>query len=439
MKIIIIGATAAGTSAAAKARRVNKDAQIRMYEKTPVTSLGGCGMPYYLGDVFTNPENLIARTPEQFIESGIETFVNCEITGIDFDSKFVTVHNSSTGEIFNDSYDKLIIASGSQPINPPFVNLELDSVFNLKTYQDALDIKSKINSGAKNVVIIGAGYIGLEVAENLNHLGLNVTVVEMQERILTPTFGEEFSSIALDKLISNGINMAMGETVQEITNNSVITDKQTYDSDLTIVAIGFQPATKYINSEEIDMLPNGAVIIDEFGQTSIKDVYAAGDCATVKHLVTGENTYIALATTASKIGKALGTNIFDTTESFPGTLGSAGIKLFDLEMLRTGLTLTQALKYFPDAKSVTVNDKTHPGYIPASTNISMSLIYDGNTKLILGAEVIGNEHTGQRLQPLAVAITNKMKTTDLVDLDLAYSPMFSRTTDIIHILGSIAK
>jgi CoA-disulfide reductase len=445
MKIIIIGGVAAGMSAAAKAKRLAKDSEITVYEKTDVVSWGACGLPYYVGGFFDNPKTMIARSAEKFIESGIDMKIKHEVLSVDPSSKKIKVKNLKNGDVFEDSYDKIMIATGASAIIPPIKNVKLNNVFTLKDFQDGTDLKEAVAKDEnKNIVIIGAGYIGIEAMEAMVHLGKNVRVIQLDDRLLPESFDKEITDIMEEEIRSHkNIDLNLDEIVKELDGENkverVITNKGCYKSDIVIIATGVRPNTQFIKETGIKMLPNGAIIIDDHGKSSIDDIYSAGDCATVPHRVKRENVYIPLATTANKIGRTIGENLAGKDSSFFGTLGSAAVKVLDLEAGRTGISEADAQNMKLDYSTVFIKDKNQTGYYPGQENIYIKIIYEKNSKIILGGQIVGKKGAVLRIDVLATAIHNKMTTEDLGMLDLCYAPPFARTWDALNVAGNAAK
>ncbi|EQB86451.1 hypothetical protein M918_14250 [Clostridium sp. BL8] len=314
MRIIIIGGVAAGMSAAAKAKRIDKNADIVVYERTEVVSWGACGLPYFIGDFFTDPKVMIARTKEEFEESGIEVNIKHEVLNVNINNKTLKVLDLTTGKEFEDNYDKLMIATGASPVIPPIENVKLENVFTLKEYEDGIAIKEQLKKEEiKNIVIIGAGYIGIEAAEAMKKLEKNCRLIQLDARVLPDSFDKEITDIMEEALINHGVELHLKEMVKQLKGEKkvteVITDKGRYPADLVIICTGVRPNTGFLKDTGIEMLKNGALIIDQFGETSVKDIYAAGDCASVYHIVRKDNIYIPLATTANKIGRIVGENL----------------------------------------------------------------------------------------------------------------------------------
>lgn len=444
MKVIIIGGIAAGMSAAAKLKRLSKETEVTVYEKNSYVSFGACGLPYYIGNFFEEHERMLVRTPEQVIESGIQLHTQHEVLWVDAKEKKLVVKNLLTEEEFEDSYDKLMIATGASAILPPIKGLDLNQVHVLRSLEDGFAVKEQLTSeDVKRVGIIGAGFIGLEVAEAVKHLGKEAIVFQLEDRVLKETFDQEITDLIELELKEAGVELHLNTKVVELRGESkvqtVVTDKGEVSVDLVVVATGVRPNTKFLQSTGIKMLPNGAILIDEEGRTSVEDIYAAGDCATVPHMLKDSPAYIPLATTANKLGRIVGENLAGNHNKFSGTLGSGCVKVLGVEAGRTGLSEKEAQELGLDYKTVFITDKNHTDYFPGQEKLSVKLIYDARTKVILGGQMIGRSDAVLRIDVIATAITAKMTTTQLGMLDLCYAPPFSRTWDIVNVVGNVAK
>jgi NADPH-dependent 2,4-dienoyl-CoA reductase/sulfur reductase-like enzyme len=444
MRIVIIGGIAAGMSAAAKAKRTDKNSEVIVYEKGRVVSFGACGLPYYVGDFFKDPQNMIARTPEEFRQSGVEININHEVLRVDPDKKIVIVKNLETDEIFESSYDKLMIATGANAILPPVEGLQtLKNIFTLKSIDDGINLKkAMMKEENKEILIIGAGYISLEVIEAAKNLGKHVRVIQLGKRMVSASFDKEITDIMEKEVRDHGIELYLEEIVKKVEGNSrverVITDKGVYSANIVVIATGVRPATGFLEDTGIEM-EKGAIIIDEEGKTSIDSIYSAGDCAVVYHRVRKKNVYIPLATTANKIGRVVGENLTGAKNKFSGTLGSACLKVMDLEAGRTGITEEEAKLDGINYKTVIVKDKNQTNYYPGQEDLLIKLIYDAETKVILGGQIIGKKGAVLRVDVLAMAVATKMKTSEFGMMDFCYSPPFARTWDALNISGNVAK
>lgn len=443
MKIIIIGAQAAGASAAAKAKRMAQNATIRIYEKSDIVSFGACGLPYFIGEHFNDDNEMISRTPEQFEKDGIEIKTRHEVIAIDAQAKKVTVKDLSTGHSFDDNYDQLLLAVGASPIMPNFSNGHLKNIFTLRDLHDGQAIKQALsNPNVANVIVVGAGYIGLEIAESLVALKKKVKLIQLDDRVLVDAFDSEMTTIIQDN-IKQHCDLHLQERVQgfegEHAVTGVITDKGQYRADLVIIATGVKPNSHIYQHLGMNMLGNGAIITDSFGRTNIANIYAAGDCAAIEHRVSQSTVYIPLATSANKLGKVVGENLAGGNAQFPGTLGTSALRVFDSEAGRTGLSENEAIKAKIPYKTVMVKDKNHSNYVAGQTTIVAKLIYHADTRVILGGQIAGGHGAALRVNVLACAIWAKMKIDELSMMDFLYAPPFSRPWDILNIAGSIAK
>ncbi len=443
MKVVIIGAVAAGMSAAAKLKRIKPNFEVVVYEKTDIVSFGACGLPYYVGGFFDNSNMMIAREKSKFIESGIDLKTFKEVIDVDTDNKIITIKDLLTKEVFTDNYDRLMIATGASSIMPsldkPYENLST-----LKDMNDGIKLRELINKEEiNNIVIVGSGFIGIETIEAAKKLNKNIHLIGRSNRILSKVFDKEITDLLEEELRKNNVHIHLGETVQEYVGNNkiekVITNKCEINADLVVIAMGVKPNTSFLKNTNIEMLSNGAIIVDECGRTSVKDVYSAGDCATIKNLVTNENMYAPLATGANKLGRIVGENLGDINSSFPGSLASSCIKVLDMEAAVTGITEEKAKSLNLDykAKFITNYNQTH--YYPGREKLFIKLVYDAKTKVILGGQIAGYKDAVQRANVIATAITAKMTTEQLGMLDLCYAPPFATTWDALNVAGNVSK
>ncbi|MGG7178304.1 CoA-disulfide reductase [Clostridium paraputrificum] len=444
MRVIIVGGVAAGMSAAAKLKRMKPDYEVIVYEKTDVVSFGACGLPYFVGGFFDDAKEMIARSPEEFRKTGIDLNIFHEVLKVDVDNKKVIVKNLETGVEFEDSYDKLMIATGARGIIPPIKNIQLENVSTLKSMDDGVKVKELLKKKEnKNIVVIGAGFIGLEVVEAAKNLGKNVTVLQYANRILEQVFDKEITDVLEEEIRKHDVDLRLEELVLELVGESkvekVITNKGEFDADVVIVATGVRPATGFLKDSGIEMLPNGAIIVDEFGKTSIEDIYAAGDCTTIQNIVSKKDSYVPLATGANKLGRIVGENLAGANNKFQGSLGSSCIKVMNMEAGSTGLTEVQAEKLGLDFKVKFISDFNQTSYYPGQDKIYVKLVYDAKTKVILGGQVAGYKDAVQRTNVIAAAIFGKLTTSELGMLDLCYAPPFARTWDVLNVAGNVCK
>ncbi|WP_299994249.1 CoA-disulfide reductase [uncultured Clostridium sp.] len=444
MKVIIIGGVAAGMSAAAKFKRLSPKDEVIVYEKGDIVSFGACGLPYYVGGFFDDSREMIARTPEEFRESGVEIYTKHEVIDVDFLNKKIKVKNIVTNEILEDSYDKLMIASGARAIIPPIKNIDLKNVVTLKSMDDGNKLKELMAIDEyKRVTIIGAGFIGLEAVEAAKHMGKEVTVIQLQDRVLQEVFDKDITDILEEELRDKGVNLLLSETVVELIGeekvSKVKTDKREIEADIVILATGVRPNTDYLKADYIKMIRNGAIVVDNYGRTSVEDVYAAGDCATINNLITGKESYVPLATGANKLGRIVGENLAGKNNSFQGSMASSCIKVMNMEAARTGLSEKEVKDLGFEYKTKFITDMNQTSYYPGRERIYVKLIYDAHTKVIYGGQVAGYKDAVQRCNVLAACIYAKMTTDQLGMLDLCYSPPFSRTWDVLNVAGNVSK
>lgn len=443
MKLIVIGGVAAGMSAASKLKRVNQDAQVSVYEKGAFLSYGACGLPYYVSGENDDHTRMIARTEEEFSDLGIDTFLRHEVVKVSPERNQIMVKNIDHGDVFIDTYDKLMIATGTKPLIPPFEGLDLENIHVLKTMDDGLALKEVVSKDhIQNVVIVGGGYIGIEVAEAMRYLGKNVRIIEQADRILT-NFEKEITEFGEEELLKQNVQLNLSETVEEFVGKDVVqyvkTDRGLHQADLVLLAIGVKPATDFLDGSGIHLAKNGAIIVDREMRTNIPDIYSAGDCAEVYSKVMEENTYIPLGTTANKCGRIAGENISGKHKKFVGTLGSAALKIFDLEMARTGMSEQDAIDLAIDYTTVFVESTDRPKYYPDQTSIWIKLICEKRTKRILGAQSVGPKGVVLRIDMFAIAIHNQMSAEDLGMTDLCYAPPFAGVWDAVHIASNAVK
>jgi len=364
MTIVIIGGIAAGMSAAAKARRVSKDAEIIVFEMGNIISFGACGLPYYVGDFFSDPDYMIARTVDQMRDAGVDVRTLHQVLSVSPETRSVEVKNLTSGEVFTQVYDRLMIATGANVIKPPFENADLSHIFTLTKMEDGEKLRAlAMSKEVKNVTVIGAGFIGIEVVEAMKHLGKHVRLIQRGSRIFNRMFDERITDLMQEELLAHNVELVLGEGVQGFEGTKSVekvrTDKNTYKTDLVVIATGFKPNTAFLQDCGIEMLDNAAIITNEKGQTNYKEIYAAGDCATVQHIVTKKDSYIPLATGANKLGRVAGINMAGGDAIYPGSLGSSCVKVMEYEAARTGLDEAGAEALGITYDTVFVKDKNH--------------------------------------------------------------------------------
>lgn len=444
-KIIIIGGTAAGLSAASKAKRVNPDLEIQVFEKTGYISYGACGLPYFVGDMIAEPEDLVSLTVDQMTNKrGVPTFIHHEVTRIDRSRKTVTAVNLDTGEEKEYPYDKLVIAAGARPIRPEIPGIGAEGVYYLRTVEDGIRLKQVVRAeNKKKAVIVGGGFIGLEVAEEMALSGIEVHVYEKLPRLL-PFLDEGFSEIVLETLKSHGVQVHLGVGIEEIlvTEGAVsgvkASDGSIQDADFVLMSIGVVPNSELARDAGLELGIKGGIVVNDEMQTSDPYIYACGDCVQMKNRITGGAVYVPLGTTANKQGRIAGDNIAGAHETFKGVLGSMVTKVFDLYIAATGLSIKQAEEAGYEAVSSVITKGDRASYYPGSRDNRICLILDKKTGKLLGAQAVGSESVAGRMNVFATAITCGMTVEEINELDLVYAPPVAPVYDPILIAASQA-
>ena len=436
MKIVVVGCTHAGTAAVVNMKELYPDSQITIYEKNDNISFLSCGIALSVGNVVTDVQKLFYNSPENLASQGIITNMKHEVLDIDFDNKTLSVKNLTTGETFKDTYDKLVLTLGSWPIVPKFEGGELENIVLCKNYDHAKTIIEK-TSNVQNVVVIGAGYIGVELAEAFEMQNKNVTLIDAEDRIMAKYLDKEFTDMAEAEFTKRGVNLVLGQKVQKFEGSDkvskVVTDKGEYEADLVVLCIGFAPNTKLVKGK-LDTLPNGAIIIDEYMRTSKKDVFAAGDCCVVRFNPANENRYIPLATNAVRMGTLVAKNLLSPTLKYMGTQGTSGIKIYDLCIASTGLTEEAAKKTTSlNVASVTAIDNYRPEFMPTFEEAKLTLVYDKDTRKVVGGQIISKIDLTQFMNTLSVAIQNEMTIEELAITDFFFQPHFNKPWSLLNI------
>lgn len=438
MRIIIIGAVAAGTSAAAKARRNDEDAKIIIYDKDSFISYSGCGMPYYIGGEVEEAAKLTARDPAFFKSKyNVDIFIQHEVLSINAKNKTLEIKNLLTGEIFADQYDKLVIATGASSILPPIDGIDEDFVFTLRNIGDMNKIKRFMNESApKSAVIIGTGFIGLEVCENLKGLGIDVTLVERLSQV-TPGLDPDMATYVEDHLKKNGIHVFTSATAIKIEKNKVIlADKREIQADMVLISAGVRPNTELAVKAGVELGITKAIKVNEEMMTNLKDIYACGDCSEQYHLVTGKSVYRPMGSTANKTGRIAGDVITGGNLRFRGILGTGIFQIFKMTVAQTGLSEREAKLEGYDVE-VCHNIKPNKPEYMGGKEMVIKGIADRESGRLLGTQIVGYEGVDKRIDVFVTAITYQAKVEDLFHLDLAYAPPFSTTKDPVMYTGMI--
>ena len=434
MKVVIVGGVAGGATAATRLRRLDEHAQITVFERSGYISYANCGLPYYIGGAIEDKEELTLQTPESIWNRfRIDMKVHHEVTDINAEKKTVTIHNLDTGKVYEESYDKLILSPGARPVMPNLPGIENEKIFTLRTVEDTLKIRSFVEEKKpKTAVMVGGGFIGLEVAENLCDLGVKVTIVQRPKQLMN-TLDYDMATLVHNKLRSKGISLKLGGDVIGFVEKEdlqvLLKDDEPIPTDMVLMAIGVRPETTLAKKIGLELGIKGAIVVNDKMETSVPDIYAVGDAVQVKHTVTGNNAVISLAGPANKQGRIVADNICGLDSHYKGSMGSSVIKLFDMTAASTGLTEKAAKDAGIDYERVVLSPTSHAGYYPGAKVMTMKVVYEKGTLKILGAQIVGYDGVDKRLDVIATAISAGMKATELKDLDLAYAPPYSSAKD----------
>lgn len=430
MKVLIIGGVAAGTKVAAKLKRESRDWDVTIITKSKEISYAGCGLPYYVGNVIPDRSQLIVNTPNSFSKlTGVQVLTEVEVTKVNPVEKTLEALDLNTNETLNCKYDKLVIASGAEAIKPPVDGVNLKGVFFMRTPDDAIALREAVESGEiKRAVVVGGGYIGLEVAENLSSQGVKVSVIDMANHVL-PGFDEEFAEYVENHLADQGIMTFTETKLEAILGEGKVekmqTNKRAMKADAIILTVGIRANTAFLADTGIELMPNKTIKVNEFLETNKEDIYAVGDCATVINRLTQEPAWSPMGSTANIAGRIAAKNINGASIAYKGILGTAVAKLPELNVGRTGLTEAAALQAGYNAVSVVtvVDDKAH--YYPGASSFIVKIIADRETKKLLGLQVLGKGAVDKMVDIAVTAITMGATLEDIENMDLAYAPPFS--------------
>ncbi len=430
MKVLIIGGVAAGTKVAAKLKRENRSYEVTILTKSKDISYAGCGLPYYIGKIIPEFNQLIVNTPESFSKlTGAQVLTDIEVTKVNPREKTAEALDLKTKETFNYKYDKLVIASGAEAIKPPVDGVNLNGVFFMRTPEDAVSLREAVERGEiKRAVVVGGGFIGLEVAENLAAQGVKVSIIDMAKHVL-PGFDDELAQYAENHLANQGIMTFTGTKLEAILGEDKVekvkTDKRAMKADAVILSVGIRANTAFLADSGIELMPNRTIKVNEFLQTNYKDIFAIGDCATVTNRITKEPAWSPMGSSANIEGRIAAKNINGEKVRFNGVLGTGVAKLPELNVGRTGLTEVTAKQAGYDVVSVVtvVDDKAH--YYPDSSIFIVKMLADRNTKKLLGLQVLGKGAVDKMIDIAVTAITMEASLEDIENMDLAYAPPFS--------------
>ncbi|MCE9546877.1 MAG: FAD-dependent oxidoreductase [Planctomycetia bacterium] len=443
MKVLIIGGVAGGASAATRSRRLAEDAEIILIERGPDASFANCGLPYYVGGEIVKRDKLLVVTPERLrARFNLDVRVRTSAEAIDRQSRRVRLHDLATGRVYDETYDKLILSPGAAPLRPPIPGADLPEIFTLRNLQDVDRIKERVDQGVNHAVILGAGFIGLELVENLVRRGVATTVIELQNQLLPP-FDHEMTTPIAEHLRQHGVTLLLGQSAESFARaeNGIAVHLQsggTIAAQLVILGVGVRPESKLAVDAGLEVGPRGGIRVNEFLQTSDPDIYAVGDAIEVKDYVTGDATQVPLAGPANRQGRIAADHIFGRPARYRGTQGTAIVKVFDRTAALTGAsekTLRRAQRHF---RKVYIHPANHAGYYPGAEAMSLKLLFDPHSGQILGAQAVGGAGVDKRIDVLAVAIQAGMTVFDLEEMELAYAPQFGSAKDPVNMAGFVA-
>lgn len=441
MKVIIVGGVAGGATAAARIRRLDEQAEIVVFERSGYVSYANCGLPYYIGGVIERREDLTLQTPESFFSRfRVSMKVHHEVTAIHPERRTVSVKNLETGEEFEEKYDKLLLSPGAKPAQPRLPGIGMDKLFTLRTVEDTFRIREYIDTKhPKSVVLAGGGFIGLELAENLRELGMEVTIVQQLNHLMNP-FDSDMAAFIHSEMRRHGVKLLLGHTVEGFEEKDegvdvLLKDEKPIHADMVVMAIGVTPDTQLAKDVGLELGIKGSILVNERMETSVPDIYAVGDAVQVKNYVTGEDALISLAGPANKQGRIAADNICGGDSRYFGSDGTSVIKVFDMTAATTGISETAAKEAGIDADKVILSPMSHAGYYPGGKVMTMKVIFDKETCRLLGAQIVGYDGVDKRIDVLAVSIHAGLKATQLKDLDLAYAPPYSSAKDPVNMAG----
>ena len=443
-KVLIVGGVAGGASTATRLRRLDESLEIVIFEKGEYVSFANCGLPYYIGDIIQNRESLLVQTPESLkVRFNLDVRVNSEVVGVNGKDKKVKV-KTKNGEEYEESFDFLVLSPGAKPIFPAIKGIENKKIFTLRNINDMDKIKAEIkNNGVKKTVVVGGGYVGIETAENLKHLGIDTTLVEAAPHILAP-FDSEISNILEYELVNNGIELMTSEKVvefQEDANKIIIKleSGKIVTTDMVILSIGVSPDTKFLQVSGINLGERGYILVNENLETNIDGVYALGDSILVKNYITNQNVGIPLAGPANRQGRIVAGNIVGRNEKYKGSLGTAIIKIFELTGASTGLNERSLKQLNITYEKIYLHPNNHAAYYPGASPISIKALYNKENKQILGAQAVGISGVDKFIDVIATSIKFKATIDDLAELELAYAPPFLSAKSPANMVGFIGQ
>ena len=443
MKLLIIGGVAGGASAAARARRLSEDAHIVLFERGPDVSFANCGLPYYAGGAIADREKLLVTTPEKLrARFSLDVRTRSSVEAIDRSAKMIRIQDLESGRTYEETYDKLILATGAAPIRPSIPGIDAPGVFALRDLQDIDRIKERLDRGVKRAVLLGGGFISLELAENFVRRGISTTVVEKNGQILAP-FDKEMTTPIVQELTDKGVTLLLGqeaEAIEQTVDGLVVCLKsgQRLPAELIVFGVGVRPENTLAVDAGLDVGPRGGIRVNEFLQTTDPDIYAVGDVIEVRDFVSGGPVQVPLAGPANRQGRIAVDNIFGRAVRYRGTQGTAIVGVFDMTAAITGCSEKSLLRAERRFRKIYVHPVHHAAYFPGAEAMTLKLLFDSTTGQVLGAQVVGGSGVDKRIDVLAVAIQAGMTVYDLEEMELAYAPQYSSAKDPVNMAGFVA-
>jgi NADPH-dependent 2,4-dienoyl-CoA reductase/sulfur reductase-like enzyme/rhodanese-related sulfurtransferase len=443
MKLLIVGGVAGGASAAARARRLSEDAHIVLFERGPDVSFANCGLPYYIGGAIANRDKLLVTTPEQLRSRfELDVRIRSSVEAIDRTAKTVHVRDLISGREYEESYDKLILATGADPFRPSIPGIDLPGVFTLRHLDDTDRIKALVDRGVKHAVLLGGGFIGLELAENLVRRGIVTTVVEKNEQILAP-FDKEMTTPIIQELADKGVTLLLGQSAKALEQSVdglvvCLSSGQRLPAQLVIFGVGVRPENKLAVDAGLEVGPRGGIRVNEHLQTADPDISAVGDAIEIRDVISGEPIQVPLAGPANRQGRIAADNVFGRAVSYRGTQGTAIVGVFDKTAAMTGASEKALRRANRPFRKIYIHPGHHAGYYPGAEVMTLKLLFDPKTGLLLGAQAVGGAGVDKRIDVLAVAIQAGMTVFDLEEMELAYAPQYGSAKDPINMAGFVA-
>lgn len=444
MKLLIVGGVAGGASAAARARRLSEDAEIIVFERGPDVSFANCGLPYYIGGEIADRKKLLVTTPEMLrTRFKLDVRTRSSVEAIDRKAKTVLVRDLASGREYRESYDKVILATGAAPFRPQIPGMDLPGVFTLRNLQDTDHIKERANQGVKQAVLLGGGFISLELAEGFARLGISTTIVEKNDQILTP-FDKEMTQPIVAELANKGVDLILGQSAEAVEQSTdglavCLNSGQRLPAQLVIFGIGVRPENKLAVEAGLDVAPRGGIRVNDHLQTSDPDIYAVGDAVEVKDAIFGEQTQVPLAGPANRQGRIAADNVFGRAGTYRGTQGTAILGFFNRTAAITGASEKTLRRSNRPFRKVYIHPAHHAGYYPGAEGMTLKLLFDPTTGRVLGAQGVGGAGVDKRIDVLAVAIQAGMSVFDLEEMELAYAPQFGSAKDPVNMAGFVAS